>query len=391
MTMFDTVAADAAQAKILTRRSMLRGIALTAACAALTTQEVGLLKAKGLGDEAAELKPQNALKFILDALRRFPLVAIGDRHGLQEIHDFLTALLFHPELPQRLTDIVVEFGNARHQELVDRFVLECRPVADTELQQIWRHTVGGGVLWDAPAYSQFFRNVRAVNWQREPGRRLRVLLGDPPSDPSKIRSAADKEYVLGLAKQRDSHYAGIVEREVLAKGRRALLLAGSCHLLRGIQDNFNQPNAVTLLEKRHVGELFVVDPLILTPGIHPDGLLHRVQTSTTTWYKPSCAMLAGTWLGALTESSRPWINSMAYRAIDAAAARYGAQADAVLYLGPGEFLTASRADSAIYRTGDYAAELRRLSQVLSQFGNSVDLVADGLRLSQAGPSWFAKS
>jgi len=82
---------------------------------------------------------------------------------------------------------------------------------------------------------------------------------------------------------------------------------------------------------------------------------------------------------------------MAYRAIDTAATRYGAQADAVLYLGPGESLTASRADPAIYRTGEYAAELRRVSQVLSQFGNSVDLVADGLRLSQGGPCWFAKS
>jgi hypothetical protein len=386
-----TAAADAAQAKIVTRRSMLQGIALTAACAALTTKEGGLLEAQGSGDEAAELKPQNALKFILDVLRRFPLVAIGDRHGLQEIHDFLMSLLFHPELPQQLTDIVVEFGNARHQELADRFALECRPVADTELQQIWRPTVGGGVLWDAPAYGQFFRMVRAANWQREPGRRLRVLLGDPPSDPSKVRGPADKDYVLGLMRQRDAHYAGIVEREVMAKGRRALLLAGSGHLLRGVQDNFKQPNAATLLHKRHAGKLFVVDPLILPPGIHPDGLLHRVQASTTSWLRPSCALLEGTWLGALTESSRPWINSMAYRTIDAAAARYGAQGDAVLYLGSGELLTASRADPAIYRTGDYAAELKRLSQVLSQFGNSVDLVGDGLRLSQAGSSWFAKS
>src|SRR5262249_32075508 len=157
--------------------------------------------------------------------------------------DFLTALLFHPDLPQQLTDVVVEFGNARYQELADRFVLECRPVVDTELQQIWRHTVGGGGLWDAPAYGQFFRTVRPVHWQREPERRLRVLLGDPPSDPGRVRGAAEKEYVLGLIRQRDAHYAGLVEREVFAKGRRALLIAGSGHLLRGIQDNFKQPNA----------------------------------------------------------------------------------------------------------------------------------------------------
>jgi hypothetical protein len=383
--------ADAAQQRGLSRRSMLRGTAITAACAALPTATAPPLLAEGPRDAEAELRPQGALKFLLDALRRSPLVAIGDRHGLQEIHDVLTALLFHPDLPRQLTDVVVEFGNARHQGVADRFVLEGRPVADTDLQPIWRHTVGGGVLWDAPAYAQFFRTVRAVNWARPPGRRLRVLLGDPPFDHAKVRGAADKDYVLGLARQRDAHYAAVVEREVLAKGRRALLLAGGGHLLRGVQDNFQQPNAATLLEKKHPGTLFVVDPLILPPGTHRDGLLHRVQAATAGWARPSCALLAGTWLGALTGSSRPWVNSMAYRAMGPGAARYGAQADAVLYLGPGEALTASRADPAIYRSGDYAAELKRLSQASSQLGRPLDLVAEGLRQSQAGPSWFAKS
>jgi hypothetical protein len=166
-------------------------------------------------------------------------------------------------------------------------------------------------------------------------------------------------------------------------------LAGSGHLLRGVQDNFGRPNAATLLEREHPGKLFVVDPLLLPPGAHRDGLLHRVQAVTADWARPSCALLAGTWLGTLTESA-PWINSMAYRATDAAAARYGAQADAVLYLGPGETLTASRADPGLYRAGDYAAELKRLSQVSAQLGNPVDLVAEGLGLSQAGPSWFAR-
>jgi hypothetical protein len=368
---------------------MLRGIAVTAACAALPTGTAPASAAEGSRDAAADPRPQDALKCLLDALGRFPLVAVGDRHGLQEIHDVLTALLFHPELPRHLTDVVVEFGNARYQDQADRFVLEGRPVADTDLQQIWRYTVGGGVLWDAPAYAQFFRTVRAVNWMRAPGRRLRVLLGDPPLDPARVRGAGDKDYLLGLARQRDAHYAGVVEREVLARGRRALLFAGSGHLLRGIRDNFKQPNAATLVEKQRPGKLFVADPLILPPGAAGDGLLRRVQASTADWGRPSCALLAGTWLGALTESSRPWVNGMAYRAADAAAARYGAQADAVLYLGSGEALTASRADPAIYRSGDYAAQLRRLSEVLSQLGEPVDLVAEGLRRSQAGASWFA--
>jgi hypothetical protein len=379
-----------AQRKGLSRRSVFRRFAVSATFAALPVKAVSPVSAEGPRDAEAELRPQGALKVLLDALRRFPLVAVGDRHGLQEIHDVLTALLFHPDLPRQLTDVVVEFGNARHQAVADRFVLEGRPVADADLQPIWRHTVGGGVLWDAPAYAQFFRTVRAVNWARPPGQRLRVLLGDPPFDHAKVRGSADKDYVLGLVRRRDAHYAAVVEGEVLAKGRRGLLLAGGGHLLRGVQDNFQRPNAVTLLEKKHPKALFVVDPLILPPGTHKEGFLHRVQAATAGWARPSCASLAGTWLGALTESARPWINSMAYRAKAPGAARYGAQADAVLYLGPGESLTASRPDPAIYRAGDYAAELKRLSQVSTQLGRPLDLVAEGLRQSQAGPSWFAK-
>jgi hypothetical protein len=192
--------ADAAQQKGLSRRSLLRGTAIAAACAALPTATARLSPAERPRDAEAEMRPQGALKFLLEALRRYSLVAVGDRHGLQEIHDVLTALLFHPDLPRELTDVVVEFGNARHQGVADRFVLEGRPVADADLQRVWRHTIGGGVLWDAPAYGQFFRTVRAVNWTRPPARRLRVLLGDPPFDHGRVRGAADKDYVLGLVR-----------------------------------------------------------------------------------------------------------------------------------------------------------------------------------------------
>ena len=62
----------------------------------------------------------------------------------------------------------------------------------------------------------------------------------------------------------------------------------------------------------------------------------------------------------------------------------------MLYLGPGEALTASRPDPAIYHWGAYPAQLRRLSPVVSQaFGQPTDVVALGLQAAQAGPSWFA--
>jgi hypothetical protein len=345
-------------------------------------------------DEASSdsLKPQDAIPAALDALKRFPLVALAERHLLQEWHDFITALLFHPALPAQLTDIVVEFGNALHQDAADRFIVEGKPVADADLQKIWRHTIGGNVLWDAPVYGQFFRSVRAVNALRRPKQRLRVLLGDPPFDHRKVRGVEDKKYFQAMQAQRDAHYVGVVEREVLQKERRALLIAGSAHLLRGIHvhDQGNELNAASRLAQRSAERLFIIDPLLLPPDPPQDALTHRVQASVVRWPQPAITLLSGTWLGATTESVRPWINSLAHLATKAENRRYSAQADAVLYLGPAERLTASRADPAIYHWGDYPKELQRLSRIATELGYPTDFVAEGLRRADGPPSWFAQ-
>jgi hypothetical protein len=339
------------------------------------------------------MRPRDALGGILAALDRYPLVALGERHLLQEMHDLYSALLLHPALPGKITDIVVEFGNALHQDLADRFILGDQPVAREELAQIWRFTIGGNILWDAPAYERFYRTVRAINWMLPARRRIRVLLGDPPFDQTRLRSVADKSYVMSAQRQRDAHYAEVVESEVLRKGRRALLIAGSNHLLRGLHsgDNPQGVNAGTLLAQRHPGSLYVFDLLVLPPGPQQDPLLQRTVAAVARWPRPAVATLAGTWLGATTQSVEPWVNSAAYLAATPAAVRFGAQADAVLYLGPGETLTSSQADPALYHWGAYAAELRRLSRVVTQItGQPTDLVAEGLRRAQLGPSWFAQ-
>ncbi len=386
--------------RTLTRRTLFRhgGVAVAGAVAADTLGSgqralASAVLSRDVDANGSELRPRDALASILAALDRCPLVALGERHLLQEMHDLYGALLLHPALPSKITDIVVEFGNALHQDLADRFILGDRPVGREELAQIWRFTIGGNILWDAPVYERFLRTVRAVNWMLPVRRRIRVLLGDPPFDHHGLRSSADKDYVLSMQRQRDAHYAGVVEREVLSKGRRALLIAGSNHLLRGLHsgDDPGGLNAGTQLAQRHPGSLYVVDLLVLPPGLQQDPLLQHTIDAVAHWPRPSVATLAGTWLGATTQSVEPWVNSAAYLAATPASVRFGAQTDAVLYLGPGETLTASQADPALYHWGAYAAELQRLSRVVTQItGQPTDLVAEGLRRAQLGPSWFAQ-
>jgi hypothetical protein len=75
-----------------------------------------------MADERESVAPagRDLAGVVLDAFIRYRLVGIGESHGLQDHHDALQMLLADPRLPEVVDDIVVEFGNARYQDTVDR-------------------------------------------------------------------------------------------------------------------------------------------------------------------------------------------------------------------------------------------------------------------------------
>jgi len=146
----------------------------------------------------------------------------------------------------------MEFGNARYQELVDRYMAGGN-VSFEQVQGAWRDTVGAiGPV--SPVYGEFYRTVRTVNQRLPDGRRLRVVLGDPPIDWSRVRSREDIGLYLPF---REEFYASVVRYEVLAKGRRALLIMGDGHSRR----REGRPGAIE-------NELLMafVKPYVIMPG-----------------------------------------------------------------------------------------------------------------------------
>lgn len=368
-----------ANKNLTSRRAFFGYSAATAALATLglTTNNYLALATPGVTPP----RTQDALQAILNAAGKYPLVGIGEAHLLQEQHDFIQALLHHPALPGTINDIVVEFGNARYQDIIDRFI-SGEPVANADLRLVWRNTTitGANPVWDAPVYEQFFRTVRAVNMMLPASKRLRVLLGDPPIDWAQVQRLEDwGAFVL----QRDTHFANIVEREVLQKKRRALLIAGSGHLLHGLhgEGDPKQPpdkapfNVATQIEHRHPNSLYTIDILIVPPGDTSEQ-----AKQITSWSRPALITLAGTWLGAETIPSTTGIDATTRAAL----------ADAVLYLGTADELTASRPDPSLYQGGAYAAELERRGKMLVtwgvQEGNPLEM---NLKNAQLGPSYFA--
>jgi hypothetical protein len=251
----------------------------------------GCVSANVLGQQSmAEPKPGKAVEGIIAAFERFPIVALGELHWSLNEHEFITALIEHPAFANKVNDIVVEFGNALYQPIMDRYIAGAT-VAGAELKQVWRNTTQTMRAWDAPIYAQFFANVRALNQRLPKQKRLRVLLGDPPVDWDVIKTRADMNMNLFL---RDEHFVEAVEREALNKKRKALLISGNAHMRRCCLAG---PLGTTArIEKSHPGTVFVVLP---HQGFFQDRN-EELEARLAAWPNPSLALVKDTWLGQLS-------------------------------------------------------------------------------------------
>jgi hypothetical protein len=128
-------------------------------------------------------------------------------------------------------------------------------MGENELASLWRETAVP-LTWNSPVYRQFIETVREINQARLCPQPIRLLLGDPPLDWSTVKTGAD----LAAFSDRDGHFAQVVEREVLAKGKRALLVAGKFHAWKFLPKarEAEGPTVAQLLERRNPGKLFVV-------------------------------------------------------------------------------------------------------------------------------------
>jgi hypothetical protein len=221
---------------------------------------------------------------ILDAFKTYRVVALGEgAHGNVQGHAFRLALIRDPRFAALVNDIVIESGSARYQDLVDRFV-RGEEVSDALLRAARENTVAATPAWDRTIYEELFRAVRDVNRSLPSERRLRILLGDPPIDWGEVRTADDyRAWLL----RRDSHPAELLQREVLDKRRRALVVYGDGHF----QARRERPgrSLVGILETRGTN-VFTVTSTFKD--------LSAFQKDVAGWPTPWLAALSGTLLGS---------------------------------------------------------------------------------------------
>ena len=149
------------------------------------------------------IKP--AVEGVLDLFNQKAVVALGDYHGLAQEEAFYIALIRDPEFAEKVGNVVVEFGGEGAQDIIDRYVAG-ENVPLTELRRVWTDTVG---WYPGPAslgYVNFFANVRAANLKLPPEHRIKVWLGDPSIDWSKINSFRDLQPYLARRDDNVPHH-----------------------------------------------------------------------------------------------------------------------------------------------------------------------------------------
>ena len=241
--------------------------------------------------------PIDPIVGILDAFKSHSLVALGEgRHGNEQGHQFRLALLREPRFAAIVQDIVVEFGSARHQPAMDRFI-QGGQVSDQELRSAWQDTTQPHSIWDRPIYEEFFRAVRTLNGSLPRERRVRVLLGDPPLDWNRVRSEDD--YNKLVSDNRNRYPFGVIQREIIAKKRRALIIYGDMHFVRrhalynyDVAAALDGNSIVALLQRHEPGSR------VFTIWTNTTADLQQLQSDVSAWPKPALALLRGTVLGA---------------------------------------------------------------------------------------------
>jgi hypothetical protein len=338
----------------LTKLSRALLLCLVAIVPAISPAQVKSAKPAG-----AEPKPEPAVSAILVAFDKYEVVGMPEAHGMKDMDDLILSLIRNPSFPEKVNDIAVECGNSMYQALLDRYIAG-QDVPFAEAQKVWRNTTQA-MCGTSGFFEQFFPLVRAINQKLPAEKRLRVLAGDSPIDWDQIKSIEDYNKFIA---DRDVTTASVMEKEVLSKHRKALMLFGAFHLFHGVR------NAVSTYEKDYPNVTFII-----VDNGYFTGFASSSENLFVALQPPSLARIKNTWIGNLGLDSffpPPLFIDKNCNATSEfpkfLQKPMGELVDAILYLGPADLRLKEQFPADIALDADYMTELQRRESFAGYFG-----------------------
>jgi hypothetical protein len=244
-----------------------------------------------------ESQPQNAVETTIKIFNDYPVVAIGENHSLKELGEFYIALIRHPDFAKNVGNVVFEFGNSFYQPLVDRY-LNGEDVAYEEVKKAWTTLIAtGGSNEISVMYGQFYEAIREI----------KVWLGDPPASPD------DPSVYSENFPDRDAFYANVVTQDILAKGKKALVIIGAGHFI-DYNDGFYRSSAtveelnnrkpyeyniVAFINGYYPGKMFTIQ---VHWGLPNQSCNQKLEAELAAWSPPFLLLLRDTSLAKFLDS-----------------------------------------------------------------------------------------
>ena len=123
---------------------------------------------------------------IFEIFRSHPLVALGEMHGLAQEYEVYFALVQDPRFAAEVGNIILETGSTSKQAIVDRYV-NGEHVPYAELREVWADAVGWLPTVTYIGSIRLYAAIKEANAKLPPERRIKVWLGEPPIDWTKIK------------------------------------------------------------------------------------------------------------------------------------------------------------------------------------------------------------
>jgi len=319
-------------------------------------------------------KPENATSAILAAFDKYEVVGMGAAHGNKDLDDFILDLVRNPALPGKINDIVVECGNSLYQTILDRYIAG-EDVPLDEARQVWRNTTQP-MCGVSAFYEELFPLVRRINQKLPPEKKLRMLAGDPPIDWSKVKSRDDFNMPFMM---RNVTTAAVMEKQTLARHRKALMLFGIAHLYHHGSVAMAPKSAVERYEQNYPGVTLVIADHTGFGNWSPLAKFNNeFESRMAPWPIPSLVQnMTGTSLADLLDKTHSSGNmgvlikpGMDGKPVESrlnpgdVTNGFSKMVDAYLYLGPRDLLLKEPRPAEIFLNKDYMAELQHRAAIM---------------------------
>ncbi len=149
------------------------------------------------GTEPPEARPAQApagptedpVDYVVDKLRRYDLVLIGEKHWVRQEPLFLQQLVTRCVAEDLIDVVFLELGRLEDQGKLDTFMKSPTYDPTTVIEILREETITG---WGYQEYLDIFRRLYEENARREPSKRVRLVMVDPDFDEVDLWSYFDR-------------------------------------------------------------------------------------------------------------------------------------------------------------------------------------------------------